>query len=68
MDTIDLKAETKEALQEANLDQVATTYETLASKVGIIDQKEIITKFIIKGRDKDKFTELHNKIKSLAQQ
>jgi UDP-N-acetylglucosamine enolpyruvyl transferase len=68
MDTVGLKTETKEALQEANLDQVATAYEALAAKVGITDQKEIITNFIAKGRDKDKFVELHKKIKSLSQQ
>jgi len=49
------------------LDQVASTYEALAAKVGITDQKDLITKFIVKGRDKDKFAELHTKIKSLAQ-
>jgi hypothetical protein len=48
MDTVGLKAETKEALQEASLDQVATAYESLATKVGITDQKEIITNFIVK--------------------
>jgi UDP-N-acetylglucosamine enolpyruvyl transferase len=68
MDTVGLKAETKEALQEANLDQVTTTYEALATKVGITDQKDIITDFVSKGKNKDKFVELHTKIKSLAQQ
>ncbi len=68
MDTVGLKAETKEALQEANLDQVATAYESLVNKVGISDQKETITKFISKGDNKDEFRVLHAKIKSLAQQ
>ena len=67
MDTVWLKTETKEALADAGLDQVASTYEALAAKVGITDQKDLITKFIVKGRDKDKFAELHTKIKSLAQ-
>ncbi len=66
MDTVGVKAETKEALQEANLDQVASTYEALAAKVGVTE-KDIIKDFVSKGKNKDKFIELHTKIKSLAQ-
>lgn len=65
--TVWVQTETKEALQEANLDQVATTYEALAVKVGITDQKEMITKFIVKGKGEGEFTEIHNTIKTLAQ-
>ena len=67
MDTVSLKTETKEALAEASLDQVASAYEILAVKLGISDQKDIISSFIAKGKDKEKFIELHTKIKAFAQ-